>query len=163
MAAHGGTQAEITAKVRGQGAHLELEWCRFFVFSGTLALSRHVLFAVCYQKGFKCFRRRFSQIPGPANIGKCSQTTIGSFKNRVCRNDTKMLHGVSRELQKLQIWTHFRVSWASDSTKTHKNERSEKKYFWGPCKMLCRRLRVLPSDHEMSGHAGPIEPFGKEK
>ena len=30
--AHKGTQAKIAGKVRGQGAHVELNWCRFLVF-----------------------------------------------------------------------------------------------------------------------------------
>ena len=63
-------------------------------------LSRHVFPTMCYDIGLKCVRARFFDLLGSANIGKCDQTTIGSFKNRVCRNDTKMLHGVSRELQK---------------------------------------------------------------
>ena len=72
MAAHRHTKGKITAKVRGRGANLVLNWGRFLCLSVIFVVSKCVFFATCRQIGFKCFRGTFFRTPGSANIGKCS-------------------------------------------------------------------------------------------
>ena len=51
---------------------------------------------------------------------------------------------------------------AMKSAKKLEKNIPEKRTLFENGKMLVQGLRVLPSPHEMSGHAGPMEPFGME-
>ena len=70
LVAHRGTQGKMTAKVRGRGAHVELNRGRFSFFCLIFDGSKCVFFATCRQIGFKCFRGTFFRTPGSANIWK---------------------------------------------------------------------------------------------
>ena len=88
-------------------------------------------FATCRQIGFKCFRGRFVYIPGSADIGKYTQNAVGSFKNNGWEHDNILQHGVTREVPKWHLLSHFRASLATNSTKKTPKKHTWKQAFFG--------------------------------
>ena len=60
------------------------------------------------------------------------------------------------------IWTHFGVILASRSTEKPEKERSRKTCFSGEGQYVCPGAMSPSKSAGMSGHAGPMEPFGEE-
>ena len=126
--------------VGGQVVHLDLNWYRFLVNFAPVCVFESCFARMCRHKGFECVRAGFFPLTWSADIRKCVQITIGSFKNRVLENTTKRRHGIILELQ---MWRYGHILgsfWQAILRKNMKKDVPEKHAFWKNVKMLVREL-----------------------
>ena len=112
----------------------------FSWFSLPGVISGRVFFTMCCQRGFKCFPASLFHFQGAANLRKCGQITVGSFKNTVWENTTKRRHSIILELPMLRYGHILESFWQAILRKNMKKDIPEKHVFLKKLKILVREL-----------------------